>query len=200
MHNNSRLIFETYAQRYFKDAGRVLEIGPSDFPSPYCKLAEEGSNQWDTLDITDDDRLTYKGVDPYSFPIEDESYDLVFSAQVFEHVPKIWIWMKELARITRKGGRIITINPMSWPYHEHPQDCWRAYPDGMRAVSEDAGLEIILSKCESIESRGFKKVVPGIGMEWQSKKRIIISKMLAPLGFPIEAAFDTVTVAEKPTD
>ncbi|MBT7536481.1 MAG: hypothetical protein HN610_13050, partial [Verrucomicrobia bacterium] len=56
------------------------------------------------------------------------------------------------------------------------------------------------SKCESIESRGFKKVVPGIGMEWQSKKRIMISKMLAPLGFPIEAAFDTVTVAEKPTD
>jgi len=69
----------------------------------------------------------------------------------------------------------------------------------MRAVSEDAGLEVILSKCESIESRGFKKVVPGIGMEWQSKKRIMISKMLAPLGFPIEAAFDTVTVAEKPT-
>ena len=92
MHNNSRLIFETYAQRYFKNAGRVLEIGPSDFPSPYCKLTEEGSNQWDTLDITDDDRLTYKGVDPYSFPIEDESYDLAFLAPVFDNVPKIWDW------------------------------------------------------------------------------------------------------------
>jgi len=28
----------------------------------------------------------------------------------------------------------------------------------------------------------------------------MISKMLAPLGFPIEAAFDTVTVAEKPAN
>jgi hypothetical protein len=35
-------------------------------------------------------------------------------------------------------------------------------------------------------------------MEWQSKKRILISKLLAPLGFPVEAAFDTVTVARKP--
>ncbi|MDC0267711.1 class I SAM-dependent methyltransferase [bacterium] len=198
MHRNSRLLFETYALSHFKGMGRILEIGPSDFPSPYCKLVSDSAVTWDTLDITEDDRLTYRGVDPYTFPIEDEVYDLVFSAQVFEHVPKVWVWMKELARITRKGGCIITLNPVSWPYHEHPQDCWRAYPDGMRAVSEDAGLEVVLSKCESIESRGLRKVVPGIGMEWQSRKRILISKMLAPLGFPVEAAFDTVTVACKP--
>ena len=65
---------------------------------------------------------------------------------------KIWLWIKELTRVCKVGGLVITINPVSWPYHEHPIDCWRAFPEGMRALYEDASLEVLLSIFESLEA------------------------------------------------
>jgi SAM-dependent methyltransferase len=98
--------------------------------------------QWDTLDIYDSPNLTYPKSETYSFPISDNTYDIVISGQVIEHVAKIWRWMPELARVTKPVGLVITVNPSSWPFHEAPIDCWRMYPDGMKALCEDAGLLI----------------------------------------------------------
>lgn len=99
----------------------------------------------ETVDLFPEPRLTYVATDEYAFPIPDESYDLVLSGQVFEHVRKIWVWMKELSRVCKAGGTVITINPVSWPYQEAPIDCWRAYPEGMCALYDDASLDVSLS-------------------------------------------------------
>ena len=104
---------------------RVLEIGPDKFPSTYCSLVADRSITWDTLDLWQDARLTYSATSEYSFPAPSDTYDIVLSGQVIEHVRKIWLWIKELTRVCKVGGLVITINPVSWPYHEHPIDCWR---------------------------------------------------------------------------
>lgn len=44
-------------------------------------------------------------------PFEDDSFDLVISNQVFEHVNDLEWTSRELARITRSGGRLLTIFP-----------------------------------------------------------------------------------------
>ena len=119
MHKNSRLLFQKYAKSYFTSGARVLEIGPDRAPSTYFQMVETGPTAWDTLDAfrRSDVQLTYLAESEYSFPIPDNSYDVVFSAQVIEHVRKIWRWMPEVARVCKPGGLVITINPFSWHYH-----------------------------------------------------------------------------------
>src|SRR5215212_5291965 len=97
MHLNSRLLFKKYALPYFKDNMKVLEIGPTGFPSFYCKMVNNPTIKWHTLDIGSD--YLYQGeknplhiLSPseYNYPIPDDEFDLVISGQVMEHVKKIW--------------------------------------------------------------------------------------------------------------
>lgn len=199
MHTNSRLLFEKYAVPLFEGGMKVLEIGPDSFPSTYQHLTQAVPLEWHTLDIYDSPRLTYPNSSEYSFAIPDESYDIVLSGQVIEHVRKPWKWMPELARITRAGGFVITINPVSWVYHEAPVDCWRIYPDGMKGLYEDSSLTVIFSRWESLETPHFPTYRPGISREHQpfGRKRRIVYDILGKFGFPVERAYDTITVGRK---
>lgn len=153
MHNNSILLFDKYATEFFKNQpdAKVLEIGPDRNPSTF-KQRLSWTGVWDTLDLHTYAQPTYVAADPYLFPIRDRSYDIVFNAQVIEHVPCIWRWMPELSRVCRREGTVITINPVSWEYHTAPVDCWRIYPDGMKALYQYANMRTVLSVFESLDS------------------------------------------------
>lgn len=200
MHSNSRLLFDKFAKDHFRSGIRVLEIGPDDFPSTYRSTVEAAGNAvaaWDTLDLYANPRLTFVAESEYRFPIADETYDIVLSGQVLEHVRKPWVWIRELARVCRSGGTVITINPVSWPYHQAPIDCWRVYPEGMKALYEEAALEVLTSVWESLERPGFRRYIPGASMENYSLPRRLVSRWLGRLGIPVERAYDTVTIGRK---
>lgn len=197
MHTNSRLLFETYALPSLKPGMRILEIGPESFPSTYQRMAEHLAPEWHTLDVGENPKLTYPASREYSFDIPDESYDVVVSANVIEHVKKPWRWIPELARVTRPGGLVITVNPVSWTYHESPVDCWRIYPEGMRALYEDAGLTVTFSRWESLEPSRFRRHYPGISLEQQSRKKRLVNNVLGFLGMPVERSYDTITMGRK---
>jgi SAM-dependent methyltransferase len=200
VHRNSRLLFEKHALGYFREATRVLEIGPDGFPSAYRQSVEARCGRlpaWDTLDLFRDPRLTFVASSEYSFPVESERYDVVLSGQVIEHVRKPWVWMREVARVCKTGGIVITINPVSWPYHEAPIDCWRAYPEGLRALYEDAALEVLVSEWGSLELEGFRRYLPGASEEAYGRRRRLVNRVLGRLGLPVERAYDTVTVGRK---
>lgn len=199
MHLNTKLLIQKYAVPYFEDKIKVLEIGPDDYPSGIQRLVSNNIT-WDTLNIFDDKRLTFPNSPQYSFPIMDDTYDIVISANVIEHVKKIWKWIPELARITKTGGLVITVNPVSWNYHEDPVDCWRIYPEGMKALYEDAGLKVELSKFENLESMELlnrpynaSKMWPGVTLE----KISLIKKIKLLIGYPVMAALDTITIGRK---
>ncbi len=222
MHINSLLLFEKYAKRYFKNNLKVLEIGPNGFPSTYKKSVKSNSISWDTIDLFPNDKLTYLAINEYKFPIEDNSYDIVLSGQVIEHVRKVWIWIKELSRVCKKGGLIITINPVSYPFHKSPYDCWRIYPEGMKALYEEVDLKVLLSVCDSLErvklrKRGFRNIILGkscppealMGFSEYSKNliksfkkpqqffRFILTFLKKLLGWPIKSSLDTITIGKK---
>jgi len=201
MHPNSRLLFSKYAKQYFLSGRRVLEVGP-DFPSTLRSLVSDPSIEWHTVDIFDHPDLTYKATNEYSFPIPDDTYDIVVAANVLEHVRKVWIWIKELSRVCRPGGHVITVNPVSWPYHAVPIDCWRAYPEGMKALYEEGNLAVILSEWEAVADTHVRRSIPGRSQTaitanegWKTK---MINRALVALGHPVERAYDIVTVGTKP--
>jgi SAM-dependent methyltransferase len=199
MHTNSRLLFETYALPSFRPGMRILEIGPESFPSTCQRLTQHLAPEWHTLDVSENPLLTYPASREYSFDIPDESYDVVISANVIEHVKKPWRWIPELARVARHGGLVITVNPVSWIYHEAPVDCWRIYPEGMRALYEEAGLTVTLSRWESLEAPHFRRHYPGISAECQSRKKRLVNNILGRLGMPVERSYDTITMGRKHT-
>lgn len=197
MHKNSELIFVKYVKPLIKDSLKVLEIGPDAFPSKFRQLAQDVSvASWDTLDTVKNFNLTYENVDDYNYPIQSGSYDVVLSGSVIEHVPKPWIWIHELARITKPGGLVVTIGPISWSYHGNFY-CWRIYPDGMKVLYEEAGLTILLSCWESLETPGYKRYIGGISRQLQSRKRQIMGTIFGMLGFPVERAYDSVVIGRK---
>jgi len=207
MHQNSILLFKKYGIKYFSNNDRVLEVG-ARIPSSYLENLGNVDVNWNYIDIGGaglggdinsmerTESLNYKTIDNYNFDVGSGQFDVVISGQVLEHVPKAWVWMNELARITKQGGYVITINPVSWPYHEAPVDCWRIFPEGMKALYEDAGLEVVLSVSECLESNA-KRIIPGIGLDCQSSKRILGMKFMSLFGFPIEASIDTITIGRK---
>lgn len=193
MHLNSKLLFERYAKSIFKSHMRVLEIGPDKHPSTYREMVGDETIIWETLDIFPSDSLTNVAENEYRFPIPDETFDIVLSGQVIEHVKKIWVWIKELTRICKRGGRIITIAPASWPYHARPVDCWRIYPEGMKALYEEAGLSIELCKFETLELPGYKRLIPGETCSSGSLK-MLIRRLI---GWSITCSFDTIAIGIK---
>src|ERR1700722_4203071 len=197
MHTNSKLLFAKYGKPFFRPSSRVLEIGPDASPSSYQSLVNDRTITWETTDIASRDGITYPNASEYSFPVPDEGYDVVLTGQVIEHVKKIWVWIRELDRVCKKGGYVIIINPVSWPFHEVPVDCWRIYPDGMKALLEDTSLRILESRFESLESPGHKRYLPGVSLEFQTPKMRLFYRLAGMIGLPVERAYDTITIAQK---
>src|SRR3954467_781215 len=79
---------------------------------------------------------------PYKIPLSSNSVDVVVSGQVFEHVPFFWASFMELARILRPGGLIIVTIPSRGHTHD-VYDCWRFYPDSLRAIAAVSRLELL---------------------------------------------------------
>lgn len=70
-------------------------------------------------------------------------FDVLISGQCLEHVEQPWVWIRQLESITKPGGLVWITAPNTWCYHEYPKDCWRVWPDGLKALFDWAGLETI---------------------------------------------------------
>jgi SAM-dependent methyltransferase len=158
-----------------------LEVGPDWLiRGGMCRplVLDTGANYYyATLDNTrwTDDLYVHMN-NEYSLGCEDGVFDVVFSLNVAEHVRKIWKWVAELKRVTRPGGTLIFVSPVSWPYHESPYDCWRIFPEGYRALFDEVGLEYVFG--------------------WSGNMCTLESALVAEHG-PHEVR-DTIAVARRP--
>lgn len=78
---------------------------------------------------------------PYRLPVKSRTQDVVITGQVFEHIPFFWASLLEVARVLRPGGYLFLTVPSRGHVHSH-YDCWRYYPDSMRAMAAFAALEL----------------------------------------------------------
>jgi SAM-dependent methyltransferase len=203
MHLNSRLLFEKLAREHFQPEMRVLEIGPDQVPTTYQSIVGDGSIEWDTIDIKEHSGVKLKAASEYSFPIADDEYDIVLSGNVIEHVRRPWVWLREVVRVCRAGGLVVTVTPVSWPYHPVPFDCWRIYPEGMKALYEEAGLEVIVAWWGSLEATEYRSHLPGRShparypaARWGEQTEDAMRAM-AEAGGPVERAYDTIAIGRK---
>ena len=147
MHRNSLLAFNKHVLPYFRDGMVVLEVGPEKRGSTYRKQIA-ADIRYHTTDIKRFDDVI---CDENHIHVENNSFDIVFACNVLEHVRRPWLWVAELARITKPGGIVALVAPITIQYHRAPVDCWRVYPQGARALMEDAGLERIFARIKQLD-------------------------------------------------
>jgi SAM-dependent methyltransferase len=107
------------------------------------------------IDMTSGQNVDVVADDSYEFPLESNSFDLVISGQAFEHIEFPWLTIREIERVLRPGGVAVIIAPSSGPEHKYPNDCWRFYPDGMRALARWANLDCLETTTNWQETRLF---------------------------------------------
>ena len=76
--------------------------------------------------------------------INDNSYDVIISGQLFEHLEFFWITMSEIERILKPGGICCIIAPSGGPKHgESEFDCYRFSEDSMINLARYVNLKVL---------------------------------------------------------
>jgi SAM-dependent methyltransferase len=126
-------------ERYMEKGRRysVLDFGSGTSPGQtltHRNLLAEYDCEYTGVDIRAGDNVDVVMAKPYRLPLKSNSFDIVISGQVFEHVPFFWVSLLEIARVMKPRAYFFMTVPSRG--HEHSTyDCWRVYPDGLRAMA-----------------------------------------------------------------
>lgn len=149
MHRSSYLRMEylvRYYERYFKkdkETVKVLDIGSYDVNGTYKDIFCDFCYHYTGMDMAEGSNVDIVPADIYSWKeIADESFDLIISGQVFEHVEYPWLTVREIERVLKPGGFCMIIVPGSGMEHKAPKDCRRYYADGLVSLAKWAGLKV----------------------------------------------------------
>lgn len=150
MHDSSKRIMDDFFDRYIlgRENISILDLGSQvvdgNIQNSYRHIFEEKKivGKYVGVDMVEGDNVDIVLKNPYDWKeIKSKSFDFVICGQVFEHVEFFWITLMEIRRVLKVGGKCCIIAPSSGYEHRYPLDCYRYYPDGMKAISKYVGLE-----------------------------------------------------------
>ena len=148
MHLSSLTHMKQFRDKYLSERTEqklnILDLGSTEMGACYRPIFQEPAWNYVGVDLSPGPNVDVVLRRPYDWrEITGASVDLLISGQVLEHVEFFWITALEISRVLRPGGLACLIAPSSGPEHRYPLDCWRFYPDGMRAFAKFARLECL---------------------------------------------------------
>jgi hypothetical protein len=75
-----------------------------------------------------------------TWPVADESVNLVLCTETLEHVLDTAGFLREAARCLVPGGKMVMTVPFSARWHYIPYDYWRFTPSSLQHILKDAGF------------------------------------------------------------
>lgn len=135
-----------YEQLWIKEKQKVnvLDIGSYDVNGTYRTIFNAPVYQYTGMDMSPGPNVDIVPRDIYQWTeIADETFDVVVSGQVFEHIEYPWLTIKEIARVLKPSGFCILIAPSSGMEHKAPKDCYRYYADGLSALAKWADFKVL---------------------------------------------------------
>jgi SAM-dependent methyltransferase len=127
----------------------IVDLGSQDINGCYRPLFALPPWKYVGVDLAPGANVDVVLSDPYDWrEISPASVDVIVAGQTFEHTEFFWETMRQVARTLKPNGLCCIIVPSSGPEHRFPVDCWRMYPDGLRAVAGYAGLEVLAAETQ----------------------------------------------------
>ena len=153
MHTSSFNKMVAFRKRYlsrFEGAPlSILDLGSQDVNGCYRPIFDDPQWKYRGIDLAPGKNVDIVLADPYKWSgIPSGSVDVVISGQAFEHIEFFWLTMLEVSRVLKHRGLCCVIAPSSGPEHRYPVDCWRYYPDGMRALANFSRLDVLEATTE----------------------------------------------------
>ncbi len=144
MHDSALKDARRFVDRYLAERPtlRIADVGSFDVNGSLRPLFERAGWTYTGLDAVAGPNVDQILSSDYAWPeIPDGAFDVVVTTQTLEHVRHPWRWLPEVVRICAPAGLVYVCSPNTWGYHEYPIDCWRVWPEGLRALFQESGLE-----------------------------------------------------------
>jgi SAM-dependent methyltransferase len=121
---------------------RVLDAGAGR--APYRHLFDHVT--YETADFVQVSRKKYTDInhvcDLTNIPVPDETYDLVLSTQVLQHVPDPVAMLREFHRVLKPGGQAWLSAPLFYAEHGKPFDFHRYTQFAWRRMAAESGFRV----------------------------------------------------------
>jgi SAM-dependent methyltransferase len=108
----------------------ILDVGSLDLNGTLKPMFTNPLWTYQGLDMAAGPNVDIIANSCYDYPIESNTYDIVVTANVAEHIEDIYAWSEELYRIVKPEGLLCVHSLTYWQEHKYPVDCWRFLPDG----------------------------------------------------------------------
>ena len=131
-YETGKKFFELYWKPSFK---KILDLGSQNINGTLRDFCPEGA-EYLGVDMAEGEGVDLVLSDPYKFPFENESFDVIVSSSCFEHSTLFWLTFLECIRVLKRDGFLYINVPSNGIYHPYPTDCWRFYPDAAWALAE----------------------------------------------------------------
>jgi SAM-dependent methyltransferase len=135
-HALARWLREQAAELETGDKVRILDVGCG--VKPYYPFFAHVTSEYVGVDVVENPAAELLGP-VEALPVEDASFDVVLCTQVLEHCDDPAQAVRELRRVTRPGGRVLTSTHGVQVYHPSPVDYWRWTHEGLRRLFEQNG-------------------------------------------------------------
>jgi SAM-dependent methyltransferase len=77
-------------------------------------------------------------------PFKSESFDIIFSLAVLEHVKNPFQCSEEIIRVLKKGGLLVAVVPFLQPYHGYPDHYYNMTSNGLKNLFKE---KILIKEC-----------------------------------------------------
>jgi SAM-dependent methyltransferase len=119
----------------------MLLAGESGSAKPiYASIADIAPDRITTAGLHEDADSAWNFEEA---PPELGQFQCIVSHAILEHLIEPYRHVRDLANLLQPGGHLVvfTVTP-GFPYHRHPVDCFRFFPDWFETVAERLELEI----------------------------------------------------------
>lgn len=127
MEHNMRKVVKEKLNNTIKEyslSGKVLEIGGYKLKQCAINIFKEPNFEYYSLDLEKNDipNNIIGDITNVKSTIEDNTFDVVYCSDVFEHITEPWKAALEIQRILKPDGIVFIYTVWSWRHHPLPVD------------------------------------------------------------------------------